>query len=82
MLFTLLNVFMVRVADVLPVFREQTGGACISLAHIVFWCVLAFVTGMTLGYRRGYARGIKDGNPFPLLRADSRLYARLKDLCE
>ena len=75
MLFTLLNVFMARVADVVPVFHERTCGWCIYNARVIFWCVLAmlvtFVAGMTLGHRRGYARGIKDGNPFPRLRVGS-----------
>ena len=75
MLFTLLNVFMVRVADVVPVFHERTCGWCTYNARVIFWCVLAmlvtFVAGMTLGHRSGYARGIKDGNPFPRLRVGS-----------
>ena len=41
----------------------------------VFWCVLAvlatFMAGVALGQRRGYARGLKDGNPFPRLRIGS-----------
>ena len=45
------------------------------LLFLIFWCVLAvmaaFVVGIALGHRRGYARGIKDGNPFPRLRVGS-----------
>ena len=62
-------------AGMLSVFDECMCGACIWPARIIFWCVLAvlatFVAGIALGHRRGYARGLKDGNPFPRLRVGS-----------
>jgi hypothetical protein len=75
MLFTLLNAFMARLADEVPVFHENTCGWCVYHARVKFWFVLAmlvaFVAGIALGHRRGYARGLKDGNPFPRLRVGS-----------
>ena len=47
----------------------------VTPARVMFCCMLVmlatFVAGIALGQRRGYARGLKDGNPFPRLRVGS-----------
>ena len=48
---------------VLAVLAQFVGGWLAVLA--------TFVAGIALGDRRGYARGLKDGNPFPRLRVGS-----------
>ena len=46
--------------------------AVLALCQGGWLAVLAtFVAGIALGDRRGYARGLKDGNPFPRLRVGS-----------
>ena len=64
------HAFWAPIADVLAIFF-----APIADVLAVYWCVLAvlatFMAGIALGQRRGYARGLKDGNPFPRLRIGS-----------
>jgi len=70
-----LAIFFAPLANVLTVFHERTCGWCIYHARVMFWCVLVlsatFVAGMKLGYRRGHAHGMVDGNWFKPLRVES-----------
>ena len=52
------------------------------LAYLVLCVLVTFVAGYRIGCARGYARGRKDGNPFPRLRVGSPLYVWLIGICE